>query len=88
MKQPINLLSEPQSEESTSNEKGQAFLISGIIHLILLVIVLFGPSLLSQSQLSEPIKVSPPKRLGFLALPKDYQQIRERQVPSVVPPPK
>ena len=56
MKQPINLLSEPQSEESTSNEKGQAFLISGIIHLILLVIVLFGPSLLSQSQLSEPIK--------------------------------
>ena len=87
MKQPINLLTKPQSEEITSNEKGQAFLISGILHLILLVIVLFGPSVLPQSQLSKPIKVSPPKRLGFLALPKDYQQIKERQVPSVVPPP-
>ncbi len=84
MKQPINLLTKPQSEESTSNKKRQAFLISGIIHLILLVIVLFGPSVLPQSELSEPIKVSPLKRLGFLALPKDYQQIRERHVPPVM----
>ena len=84
MKQSINLLLGQQSDEHTPNKKQKAFLISGIIHLLFLFIIVFGPGIFPLSQRSESIEVTPPKRLGFLALPKDYQQIRQRHIPPII----
>ena len=84
MKQSINSLLGQQLDEHTPNKNKKAFLISGIIHLLFLFIIVFGPGIFPLSQRSEPIEVTPPKRLGFLALPKDYQQIRQRHIPPII----
>ncbi len=71
----IHLVLSRQSDEGFSQRRREAFLMSVLTHLLIVLFIILGPRILPRRQPPDSVDQEPAKRLGFLALPRDYQKI-------------
>jgi TonB family protein len=76
----IHLLLSRFSDEKAIHRKREAFLVSVIVHLLFVILIILGPNLLPKDLFrSAPARkvtrLDDSEKLGFLALPKDYQKL-------------
>ncbi len=74
----------PAPGEKTGQRSREAFLMSLVAHLLLVIWVALGPDILSQPDPPETPDQDRAKRLGFLALPREYEKVL-RAPPPVRP---
>lgn len=74
----------PDSEGNSGRRTREAFLMSLVGHLLVVLWVALGPDLLPRPDPPEPGDRDDAKRLGFLALPRDYETVLEAP-PAVRP---
>lgn len=77
MKDEIEILEIRFLDERASQRRREAFLISVVLHLILIIFILVSPRLFPRKETSERDGRST-KELGFLALPEDYQKLPQK----------
>ena len=65
----------PGSEENTGRRTREAFLMSLVAHLLVVLWVALGPDILPQPDPPETADPNKAKRLGFLALPREYEEV-------------
>ena len=74
----------PDSRENSGQRTRESFLMSLVAHLLVVLWVALGPDLLPRPEPPEPGDRDKAKRLGFLALPRDYETALEAP-PAVRP---
>lgn len=80
----IHLLLLQRPDERSGRLKHRAFLMSVIAHLLVVSLMVLGPHILPERQPPDSLDREPAKRLGFLALPRDYQELfREPTAPKL-----
>ena len=67
--------------EETGQRKREAFLMSLLAHLLVVFWVALGPDILPRSDPPESSDQDTAKRLGFLALPRDYEGVLQAPPP-------
>ena len=65
----------PGSEENSGQRTREAFLMSLVAHLLVVLWVALGPDILSKPDPPEPGDRDKAERLGFLALPREYEEV-------------
>ena len=65
----------PGTEENTGRRTREAFLMSLVAHLLVVLWVALGPDILPQPAPPEPGERDKAERLGFLALPREYEEV-------------
>lgn len=88
----------PDSEENSGQKTREAFLMSLVAHLLVVLWVALGPDILPRPDPPEPGERDKAQRLGFLALPRDYENVlkappavrpkvpEEERIPRTPPP--
>lgn len=71
----------PGSEEKTGQRTREAFLMSLVFHLLAILWVALGPDILPQPGLPETADPDKARRLGFLALPGEYEEVLKAPPP-------
>ena len=71
----------PGSEENSGQRTREAFLLSLVAHLTVVVWVALGPDILPQPDPPGPEDREKAKRLGFLALPREYEEALQAPPP-------
>ena len=65
----------PGSEENSGQRTREAFLMSLVAHLLVVLWVALGPDILSRPAPPETAGPDKARRLGFLALPREYDKV-------------
>ena len=65
----------PGSEENTGQRRREAFLMSLVTHLLLVLWVALGPDILPPPAPPETADRDKARQLGFLALPREYEEV-------------
>ena len=73
-KDELRWLFSPGSEENSGQRTREAFLMSLVAHLLVVLWVALGPDILPQPDPPEPGDRDRAERLGFLALPREYEE--------------
>lgn len=74
-KDELRWLFSPDSEEKSGQRTREAFLMSLLAHLSVVLWVALGPDILPKPPPPEPGDRDKAKRLGFLALPREYEEV-------------
>lgn len=83
-KDELRWLFSPGSEENSGQRTREAFLMSLVAHLLVVLWVALGPDILPQPDPPAPGDRDKAERLGFLALPREYEKLLEAP-PAVKP---
>lgn len=65
----------PGSGENSGQRTREAFLMSLVAHLLVVLWVALGPDILPEPDLPETADRDKARRLGFLALPREYEEV-------------
>ena len=74
-KDELRWLFSPGSEEKTGQRRREAFLMSLVTHLLVVLWVALGPDILPHPAPPETADRDKAKQLGFLALPREYEEV-------------
>ena len=83
-KDELRWLFSPGSKENTGQRRREAFLMSLVTHLLVVLWVALGPDILPQPAPPETADGDKAKQLGFLALPREYEEVL-KEPPAVRP---
>ena len=73
-KDELRRLFSPDSEENTGQRRREAFLMSLVTHLLVVLWAALGPDILPQPAPPETADRDNARQLGFLALPREYEE--------------
>ena len=73
-KDELRRLFSPGSEENTGQRRREAFLMSLVTHLLVVLWAALGPDILPQPAPPETADRDKARQLGFLALPREYEE--------------